>query len=145
MNHDRSRTYKLKDIGLVLERKLSRSSGVIFTYFFFHLRLFDSVHFQYSQVLVVFPLSKCPYAFLILVILFLLFPRFHYLFRTFFFYKIPFLYPAVYCYCFYQGPGSFSFFCKNVSVIHIPFPVIWKSISGTLNIFKVRGWVASLL
>ena len=34
--------------------KVSRSSEVLFSYFFLHLCLFDSVHFQYSQVLVIF-------------------------------------------------------------------------------------------
>ena len=35
-------------------KKLSRSSEIIFCYFSFHLRLFDDVHFHYSQVLVNF-------------------------------------------------------------------------------------------
>ena len=32
----------------------SRSSEVLFCYFFYHLRLFDSVRFQYSQLLEIF-------------------------------------------------------------------------------------------
>ena len=38
--------------------KFSRSSEVLFSYFFFHFPVFDGVRFQFSQVLVIFLFSK---------------------------------------------------------------------------------------
>ena len=39
-------------------KKLSRSSEVTIFYFFLHFLFFDDVHFQYSQVIVIFLFSK---------------------------------------------------------------------------------------
>ena len=59
---------------------LSWSILFYFCFFFFHLRMFDGVHFQYFQVLVSFLFSEISDSFLILVVLFLPFPTFLLLF-----------------------------------------------------------------
>ena len=103
---------------------LCRSPEVFFSYFFFHLHFFDGVHFQYSQVLVIFLLSKCSNAFLIWLFYSfhcLTFPIFHYEYGTFSYVKFHSYILAVYSYCLYQGLHFFFFFifCKYLYIIHV--------------------------
>ena len=64
--------------------KFSRSSEIPFPYFFFYLRLFDCVRFQYSQLLVIFLFFRGPDFFLIWQ--FYSFSSFRYLFWQFSYY-----------------------------------------------------------
>ena len=95
-------------------KKFSDLSEVLFSYFFFHLHLFDGAHFQYFQVLVVFLFSNRSNISLIWQ-----FNSFHcFSFSTFSFehgiFSIANFYSymlVVYSYCLYQNFQFFFLFC----------------------------------
>ena len=104
--------------------KLSRSTDIRFSFFFFFFRfcLFDAVRFQYSQVLVVFLLSKCSDAFLIREFYssrYFSFPTVHYQHDTLFNDKLYSYNLAVYFYWLYQGFQLCFIFGQHLNVIHI--------------------------
>ena len=130
-------TRRISLIRFLLQSSVLRiffSSKVLLSYFFFHL-MFDSVHFQYSQIFVIFFSSKCSEAFLIwLFFSFCCFSSllFHYQHDTFFHDKFYNYILAVYSYSLYKG---FLFFIlgKYLSIIHIHnvvyvFLRLWKCV-----------------
>ena len=96
--------------------KLSALSEVIFSYFFFHLGLFDGIRFQYLQVIVIFFFSGRTDSFLIWLFNsfnYLSFSTFHAELGTFFYAKFHFYIQAVYFYCLYQRLQFFFIFLQT--------------------------------
>ena len=100
----------------LLQNLVSRSSSeVLFSYFFFYLCLFDCVCFQYSQVRVIFLLSKYSDSFLISQFYsFCCFSlsTFHYQHGTFFQARFHSYILAVYSYYSNEHLWFFLIFCK---------------------------------
>ena len=103
-------------------KKISRSSEILFSVFFFPLRLLDGVCFQYSQVLVGFLFSECFDTFLFWQydsFHYSSFSTFHYETRTFFLCQIPFLYPGCIFLLFVSVSKFKIFFCKRLDVFSV--------------------------
>ena len=100
-------------------KKCSRSPEILFSYFFFHFRLFDCIHFQYSQVLVIFLFSQSFDSFFIWKFYSFRctsFPTFHYKNITFFNVQFHSYILVVYSYHLYQAFHFFFIFCKQHDV-----------------------------
>ena len=94
----------------------------LFILFFFHLCLFCKIRFQYSQLLVIFILSKRSDVFLIWQLwsfFYFCFPTFHYRHGTFFNAKLHSYTLVVLSYCLNQSSRFSFFFYRYLDIIHI--------------------------
>ena len=111
----------------------SRNFLVRLRYFrnFFHLRLFVSVHFQYSQRLVTFFFSeRSDFSFR-----YFSFSTFHYEHGTFFNAKFHSYILIVYSYCLYQSPLFFSSFCSLMTSMYMRWLIFFRSSDVFLSYF----------